>query len=164
LNNNLALLEFERRKMMLEFLVIATVVLVGLMVGVELSVAAFIEPIFDRLPDKAAIAARSDGARVLGRLMPFWYIGSVVLGIWWATQTWGRPQAITIVAAVALLLVSVVMSVTLLVPINSRVARCSSTDVPDDWRDQVGRWNRFHYVRVGIIIAAFVLLVVASIA
>ncbi len=149
---------------MLELLIVATVVLVGLMVGVEFSVAAFIEPIFDRLPNNAAIAARSDGARVLGRLMPFWYIGSVVLGIWWAAQTWGQAQAITVVAAVALLLVSVVMSVTLLVPINSRVARWSSTGVPDDWRAQVGRWNRFHYVRVGIIVAAFVLLVVAGVA
>jgi uncharacterized membrane protein len=149
---------------MLEWLMIATVVLVGLMVGVEFSVAAFIEPIFDRLPNNAAIAARSDGARVLGRLMPFWYIGSVILAIWWAAQTWGRPQAITIVAAVALLLVSVVMSVTVLVPINSRVAGWASTGVPDDWREQVGRWNRFHYARVGIIIAAFILLVVASIA
>jgi hypothetical protein len=96
--------------------------------------------------------------------MPFWYIGSVVLAIWWAAQTWGRPQAITVVAAIGLLLVSVVMSVTLLVPINSRVARWSSTGAPDDWREQVGRWNSFHYARVGIIVAAFVLLVVASIA
>jgi uncharacterized membrane protein len=147
-----------------ELLIVATIVVVGLMVGVELSVAAFIEPIFDRLPNDAAIAARSDGARVLGRLMPFWYIGSVLLGIWWAAQTWGRPQAIPVVAAVALLLVSVVMSVTLLVPINSRVAGWSSTGVPEDWREQVGRWNLFHYVRVGIIVAAFVLLVVAGVA
>jgi uncharacterized membrane protein len=149
---------------MLEVLIVATVVLVGLMVGVELSVAAFIEPIFDRLPNNAAIAARSDGARVLGRLMPFWYIASVLLGIWWAAQTWGQPKATTVVAAVALLMVSVVMSVTILVPINSRVARWASIGVPDDWREQVGRWNRFHYGRVAIIVAAFVLLVVASVA
>jgi hypothetical protein len=134
------------------------------MVGVEFSVAALMEPIFDRLPDNAAIAARSDAARVLGRVMPFWYIGSVVLAMGWASQLWGRPQTITVVAAIALLLVSVVMSVTLLVPINSRVTRWSSTGAPEDWRAQVGRWNRFHYVRVGIIVAAFVLLVAASVA
>lgn len=44
---------------------------------------------------------------------------------------------------------SVVMSIVLLVP---------------DWRQQVGRWDRFHYIRVGVIVAAFVLLVVAGVA
>ncbi len=154
----------KREGNMQELLIVVTVVVVGLMVGVEFSVAVFIDPIFDRLPDNTAIAARSDGARVLGRVMPFWYIGSVVLAILWAAQIWGRPQAITIIAAIALLVVSVVMSITLLVPINSRVARWASTGVPDDWRGQVNRWNRFHYIRVGIIVVAFVLLVVAGVA
>ncbi len=149
---------------MQESLVIITIVLVGLMVGVEFAVAAFIEPLFDRLPDTAAITARSTGARVLGRLMPFWYIGSVLLAVIWTVQAWGHPQARTVALAVALLLVSVVMSVTVLVPINSRVARWASEGVPADWRPQVRRWNGFHYARVGIIIAAFVLLVLAGVA
>ena len=54
------------------------------------------------------------------------------------------------------------MSVTLLVPINSRVARWSAGGEPADWRDQLSRWDRFHVLRVGVIVAAFVLLVVAS--
>jgi uncharacterized membrane protein len=139
---------------------VITVVLVGLMVGVELAVAAFVNPIFDRLPNDGGLAARSDGARVLGRVMPFWYIGSVVLGVLWAAQARGRPEALTVVVATALLVVSVVMSIVLLVPINSRVAQWSAGDVPLDWRRQVGQWDRFHYVRVGVIVAAFVLFVV----
>jgi len=148
---------------MQELLMIVTIMLVGLMVGVEFSVAAFVEPIFDRLPDQAAVVARSDGARVLGRVMPFWYIGCVILGVSWAALAWGHPQALTVTAAVALLLVSVVMSMTLLVPINSRVARWASEGAPKDWRQQVGRWNSLHYVRVGIIVAAFTLLVRAGV-
>ncbi|GGQ99234.1 DUF1772 domain-containing protein [Deinococcus ruber] len=149
---------------MQEALVIVTIVSVGLMVGVEFSVAAFVEPIFNRLPKDAAVTARSDGARVLGRLMPFWYIVSVVLAVGWAALIWGRPQALTVSVAVALLLVSVVMSVTLLVPINARVARWASEGTPADWQQQVSRWNAFHYVRVGIIVAAFILLVLAGVA
>lgn len=147
-----------------EVLVIVTIVLVGLMVGVEFSVAAFVNPIFDRLPTEAAIAARSDGGRVLGRLMPFWYMGSVLLAAVWAAQAWGRPQALTVGVAVALLLASVALSLALLVPINNRVVRWSSEGAPSDWRRQVGRWDVFHHVRVGLIVAAFVLLVLAGVA
>ncbi len=99
-----------------------------------------------------------------GRVMPFWYIGSVVLGAVWAAQAWGGPQGLTVVIATALLVVSVVMSVVLLVPINSRVARWSDGELPPDWKKQIGRWDRLHHARVGIIITAFVLLVTAGVA
>ncbi|MGH3094738.1 MAG: anthrone oxygenase family protein [Streptosporangiales bacterium] len=149
---------------MQEILAVITVVVVGLMVGVELAVAVFVNPIFDRLPNDGGLVARSDGARVLGRVMPFWYIGSVVLGSLWAAQAWGRPQALTVAVAAALLVVSVGMSIVLLVPINSRVAQWSGGNAPPDWREQVSRWDRLHYLRVGIIVAAFALLVVAGVA
>lgn len=142
-------------------LAVITVVVVGLLVGVEFAVAAFVNPILERLPDDGGLAARSDGARLLGRVMPFWYIGSVVLGAVWATLTWGEAGSGFVVTATGLLVLSVLLSIALLVPINSRVARWTSGSVPADWREQLGRWDRFHYVRVGIIVAAFVLLVVA---
>lgn len=64
--------------------------------------------------------------------------------------------------ALALLVASLVMSVVLLVPINSRVARWSEGGAPANWRHQVGRWDRFHYARLAILIASFILLVVAG--
>ncbi|MHB9854121.1 anthrone oxygenase family protein [Streptomyces krungchingensis] len=145
---------------MQHILAIVTVVVVGLMVGVEFAVAAFVNPILDRLPNDGGLAARSDGARVLGKVMPFWYIGSVALGAVWAASSWGDAEAGLVVTATALLVLSVLMSIALLVPINSRVAQWTRESVPADWRQQVGRWDRFHYVRVAVIVAAFVLLVV----
>lgn len=138
-----------------------TVVVVGLMVGVEFAVAVFVNPILDRLPNDGGVDARSDGARVLGRIMPFWYIGSVVLGVVWAVLSWGGAGASLVAAGTALLVLSVVMSILLLVPINSRVAKWSQEGVPADWKQQVGRWDRFHYVRVGIIVLAFTLFTIA---
>ncbi|OPF83878.1 hypothetical protein VT50_0203620 [Streptomyces antioxidans] len=140
-------------------LAIATIVVVGLLVGVEFAVAAFVNPIISRLPNDGGLAARSDGARLLGRVMPFWYIGSVLLSVCWAAMARGGAGAGLIVTAAALLVLSVLMSIALLVPINSRVAQWSRDTVPADWREQIGRWDRFHYLRVGVIIAAFVLLV-----
>lgn len=147
---------------MQEALTVLTVVIVGVMVGVEFAVAAFMNPIFDRLPNDGGLAARSNGARLLGRVMPVWYIGSVVLGALWVVLAWGQPEAWSVAAAAALLAVSIVISVVVLVPINSRVARWSDGDAPTDWAQQVHRWDRIHYARLAIIITGFVLLVVAA--
>ncbi|MFI0226249.1 anthrone oxygenase family protein [Streptomyces lydicus] len=146
---------------MLDVLTVVTVVVVGLLVGVEFAVAVFVNPILDRLPNDGGLDARSDGARVLGRVMPFWYIGSVVLGAAWAVLGRGGTGAPLVIAGTALLVLSVVMSILLLVPINSRVATWSHEGVPADWKQQMRRWDRFHYVRVAVIVLAFTLFVVA---
>jgi uncharacterized membrane protein len=130
-------------------LAVVTVVVVGLLVGVEFAVAVFVNPILDRLPNDGGLAARSDGARVLGKVMPFWYIGSVVLGAIWAAMAWGDTGAGLVATATAPLVLSVLMSIAVLVPINSRVAQWSHDSVPEDWKQQIARWDRFHYVRVG---------------
>jgi len=137
-------------------LAVVTVVVAGMMVGVEFAVAVFVNPILDRLPDDSCIAARSDGARVLGRVMPVWYIGSMVLGAVWAAVARAGAGASLAMAATALLAVSVVMSLLLLVPINNR-----AQGRPADWKQQAGRWDRYHYVRVGVIVLAFALFAVA---
>jgi hypothetical protein len=149
---------------MLTALAIITTTVVGTMVGVEFAVAVFVNPIFLRLPAGAALEARADGGRVLGRVMPFWYVGSLVLIAGLAAATWGRPGAGAgaAVAAAALLAVSVVMSVALLVPINNRSVTWTADDHPDDYREQQQRWDRLHYARVAIIVAGFVLTVAAA--
>lgn len=148
---------------MLNVLVSVTVMVVGLLVGVELAIAVVANPIFDRLPGDSGLVARSSAARMLGRVMPFWYVGSVALAGLWAAGMWGSALASIVIAAAALLVTSVVMSVVLLVPINSRVAKWSHGDPPTNWRTQVAQWDRLHYVRVGVIVAAFALLVVAGV-
>jgi uncharacterized membrane protein len=142
------------------WLPIVAVVVVGLMVGVELAVSFVLNPIFDRLPQDAGIAARSDGARILGRLMPIWYIGSTLLvtGTALAEPATARPAW----AAVVLLLVSVVLSVALLVPINNRSKAWTPVTVPADWREKRSRWDHLHLVRVALIVAAFVLVTIAA--
>lgn len=144
----------------MEWISIVAVVVVGLMVGVELAVAAVLNPILDRLPTDAGVAGRSHGARVLGRVMPFWYVGSTLLVA--GTALAGPAGAVAAWTAAALLVVSVVMSVTLLVPINNRSMTWTPETRPADWREQRDRWDRLHVVRLAIIVAAFALVAVAS--
>ncbi|MBV8933323.1 MAG: DUF1772 domain-containing protein [Kutzneria sp.] len=145
---------------MLTTLAVITATVVGVMVGVEFAVAVFVNPILLRLPAGPSLEARADSARVLGRVMPFWYVGSLLLTAWLAAVTWGGPAGDA--AAAALLVVSVVMSITLFVPINSRAATWTADDHPANWREQQQRWDRLHYARVAIIVAGFLLTLVAG--
>ena len=146
---------------MLNALEVVTIVVVGVLVGVEFSVAFVINPILNGLPDDSTQLGRAHGGRMLGALMPFWYIGSLVLSAVLAIAGWHRPGAGLVVIAAALLIVSVVMSLLLLVPINNRGKTWTVENRPADWKEQMNRWDRFHYVRVAILIAAFAVLAAA---
>jgi uncharacterized membrane protein len=148
---------------MLHTLAVVTGTVIGIMVGVEFAVAVFVNPMLLRLPAGPSLEARADSGRVLGRVMPFWYIGSLILAAVLAGVTWGKPAAGAAIAAAVLLAVTVVMSVALLVPINNRSIGWTADDHPDDWREQHRRWDRLHYVRVAILVAALVLTLVAAV-
>jgi uncharacterized membrane protein len=147
---------------MLATLAVITATVTGVMVGVEFAVAVFVNPIQRRLPVESWIEATAAGGRVLGRVMPFWYIGSLLLTAGLAAAKWGGPAGGAAVAAAGLLIVSVVMSVTVLVPINNRIITWTADNHPADWREQTQRWDRWHYARVAVILAAFVLTLVAG--
>ena len=146
---------------MLHALEVFTTVIVGVMVGVEFSVAFVMNRIFDALPGDGGQLARAHGGRMLGAVMPFWYIGSLILSAIWAIAGWHHHGTGLVVAAGALLILSVIMSLLLLVPINNRNKTWTPENRPADWKEQMNRWERFHYVRVAVIIAAFALLVAA---
>lgn len=146
---------------MLNALQVFTTVIVGLMVGVEFSVAFVINPILNALPDDSSQRGRSHGGRMLGAVMPVWYITSLALVAVWAIAGRDHHGTGLVVTAGALLILSVIMSILLLVPINNQGKTWTPDTRPDDWKKQMNRWDRFHYVRVVIIITAFVLLVAA---
>ncbi|MFE7183332.1 anthrone oxygenase family protein [Streptomyces erythrochromogenes] len=146
---------------MLNVLEVFTVMVVGVMVGVEFSVAFVINRILNALPEDSGQLGRSHGGRMLGAVMPVWYIGSLALVAVWAAAGWHRPGAALVVTAGALLILSVVMSLLLLVPINNRGKTWTPENRPADWEEQMNRWDRYHYVRVAVIIAAFALLATA---
>src|ERR1700683_4282268 len=149
--------------MLLNTLAVITATVVGVMVGVEFAVAVFVGPILRRLPVGSWIEANADGARVLGRVMPFWYIGSLLLVAWLAAVTWGGSAGDAAVAAAALLGWGVVLLGTPLRPLAQRSATWTADHPPADWREQQQRWDRLHYARVAIIVAGFVLTLVAGV-
>lgn len=146
---------------MLNALEVVTIVVVGVMVGVEFAVAFVMNRILDALPEDSSQLGHAHGGRMLGAVMPFWYIGSLVLVAIWAMAGRHHHGTGLVVTAGALLLLSVVMSVLLLVPINNRNKTWTPESRPADWKQQLNRWQRLHYVRVAILVAAFALLAAA---
>ncbi|MGW2816075.1 anthrone oxygenase family protein [Streptomyces sp. NPDC001415] len=146
---------------MLNALEVVTTVVVGVMVGVEFSVAFVMNPILNALPGDSRQLGHAHGGRMLGAVMPVWYIGSLVLVAIWAVAGWHHDGAGLVVIAGALLIISVIMSILLLVPINNRNKTWTAENRPADWEQQLNRWLRYHYVRVAVLIAAFTLLVTA---
>ena len=150
-----------------EIVQILAVIITGPLLGVEFGVAAFTNPILQRLPDAAYRQARSTGGRLLGKVMPFWYSGAVALLI--AATAWS-PGPLLITAVVLMGLV-MLLSLTTLVPINNRVAAGFGEDgsaeggggVDAEQLDELTRrWDRLHWLRVGLLGAAFVCLVLAG--
>ena len=131
---------------------IVALVLSGPLVGVELGVAAFTNPLAAKLPDDAYREFRSGGSRLLGALMPFWYIGTFVVLIACAVLS----RDVLAVTAVALMGAAQLLSVTVLVPINNRIGAWQSDS--DVNRDLASRWDRLHRLRVGILFATFIAL------
>jgi hypothetical protein len=140
----------------IELIEMAALLLVGPLVGVEFGVAAFTNPLLAKLPDAAFRQARSGGSRLLGAVMPFWYIGALVLLIAEAVL---RRDAI-VIGAVTLMAAAVLLTVTTLVPINNRIGRWQ-TDA-DVSRELAGRWDRLHWLRVALLAALFLLLVISG--
>lgn len=142
---------------LLQILDITTVVLAGLLVGNELAIAAFVHPILYRLEDKEHRAAASPIATVLGRVMPLWYalVFILIVGDAWIKHVNGQNGRLLIIAA-ALWAVTILFTITMLVPINSRVASWSREKYAKDWREDRKRWDSLHRVRVAVLTLALI--------
>jgi hypothetical protein len=139
--------------------VIALVVL-GLMCGSELNVAAFAHPTLNQQPLEAHILVRSAWARLFGRVMPFWMAGSTVLNLLLLlpfARLMGSAWRLAAVAF-AIQVLAIVFSLVGPVPINNRIAKWTPQSLPVDWNQQERRWDRYHWFRTCGLIVGFAIL------
>ncbi|MFZ0303335.1 MAG: anthrone oxygenase family protein [Terracidiphilus sp.] len=142
------------------FLSGATVISVGLMIGAELAVWAFINPILWKLEEPARSHAVRLFAQKLGAVMPFWYAGNFVLLVVQAVVLRMQTAVWPLVAAAGIWAAIVVQSLLFLVPINNRLAR-PVEDLSLEMAHRLHkRWDARHRVRVAALTAAFLLLLI----
>ena len=139
---------------------IATAAVTGLMAGNELAVAAFIHPQLRRLSDGVHAQTAAPLAGVLGRAMPIWYGLALVLilGAAFEHRPISSGPGLFLALAAAVWAATILLSVTLLVPINNRIAKMNPEHPYDCWLQDRCRWDQLHQVRVVLLIMAFLLL------
>ena len=130
---------------------IITILCIGLMVGTELTVSLFINPIIWQLDDPAQAKAFSLFARYLGKAMPIWYILSLVLLIAEAYLRRHQPAVTPLLTAIIIWIAVILYTVTTLVPINNRIVALSTR-----WRSEHKRWDTLHRWRILLLTIAMV--------
>jgi hypothetical protein len=139
------------------------VVVLGLMCGSELNVAAFAHPTFNRQPLQAHILVRSSFAALFGKVMPFWMAGSTLLNLLLLLPFENLNKSAWNLAAIAFAIqvFAVVFSLVAPVPINNRIAKWMPASLPNDWKAQEHRWDLYHWFRTCGLILAFAILVLS---
>ena len=139
--------------------VLAAIIL-GLMCGSELNVAAFIHPTLNRQPLQIHIPERASIAALLGRVMPFWMTGSTLLTLLLLLPFSHLTKFAWRLAAVAFAIqvFAIVFSLVAPVPINNRIAKWNPQSLPADWKMQEHRWDQYHWFRTVALIGAFAIL------
>ena len=134
-----------------------------LLTGAELTIGVFVHPVLSKLQDTAHAEAAKPLARLLGKVMPFWYAAALLLVVlslltrdvgtwsWWAC-----------LSSAVMLAVTVPFSLICLVPINSRVAAWDLNALPGDWKSDRRRWDRYHSIRIVILVLASLTILAAA--
>ena len=149
----------------MEILNVVSIIVAGLMVGNELAIAAFVHPTLDRLPDDAHLPVASALARGLGMFMPFWYAIVLLLTLAELLIQWHQSGRLPgwFAASAILWVLTIVYTVTTLVPINNRIAAWVNATPPADWKTFRNRWDLHHRWRVVLLTIAFAFLIVGVI-
>ncbi len=114
------------------------VLVLGLMCGSELNVAAFAHPMLNRQPLEVHVRMRASLAVLLGRVMPFWMAGSTLLNLLLLLPFEHLNESAWRLAAVAFAIQVLAVALSLVgpVPINNRIAKWMPESIPEDWRAQ----------------------------
>jgi hypothetical protein len=137
---------------------IITILAIGLMIGTEFAVSAFINPVVQQLEETAQAKILSLFAHLLGKVMPVWYALSLVLMLVEAYLRRHEPKLPSLLIAAATWIAVIVYSIAALVPIANRVAVLESGALPAGWRQEHKRWDTLHRWRIFLLVVSMVFL------
>lgn len=141
---------------------IAAVISIGLMIGAEFAVWAFINPILWKLEEPARTRAAQLFAQKLGAVMPFWYTSNFLFLVVAAIVLRHRPGFVFLAAASAIWAAVIILTLIFLVPINNRIARQDAGLSLDQSHRLHRRWDTLHRARVVALVVAFALFLLAA--
>ena len=139
---------------------IATIACIGLLVGSEICLTAFTNPVLRELDEPAQLkAAHLLTARL--SLMPVWNVLGLVLLIVEVVVHRNEPGFSLFVAATALSVAAAAFTFTLMFSLNSRLARADSISSPKQSLLDYQQWSGRHLPRLLMLAAALLYLLLA---
>lgn len=131
------------------------VLLTAFLTGSELAIGFFVHPVLSKLQDAAHAEAAKPLARLLGKVMPFWYAAALaVVVVSLFTRAVGTWSWWACLSSAVLLALTVPFSLICLVPINNRIAAWDLRALPIEWKNDRRRWDQYHYIRIVILVLA----------
>ena len=142
---------------------LVSLLLVGWIAGAEVGSWCCVQPVVARLPYEQYVAAEQGMLRTFGRIMPVLMPLSGLLAI--ALVVVSRNEGTIVlglrVAAALCLALTVITTLTVNVPINTRTQEWRLNADASEWQEMRQRWHVFQGVRGGLFAAAFLLLSVS---
>lgn len=135
---------------------VATILCIGLMIGVEFAVSAFINPVLNKLNAAAKAEVSRLFGRLLGTVMPVWYIASLLLLLAESILHRHSAHIAWLGAAVVFWSAAIVLSVLVLVPINNRMVRTDADGFTESTQRELRKWDALHRVRVFALAVAMI--------
>jgi hypothetical protein len=137
-----------------------TILCIGLLIGAELAVSAFISPVVWKLDLAAQARAFRLFGRRLGTAMPFWYIASFLL-LLVKTIIHRRESHVGLLGvAIAIWGAAIALSLLSLVPINNRMVRMDADEFTENAQRELRNWDSLHRVRVALLAVAMICFLV----
>jgi len=140
------------------------ITLAGLMMGNELAVTAFFNPAVSQLESIPQAQGLSILAGSLGRVMPVWY--GLCLALLALESFLHRRQAalVPLLTATLIWAVVIIFTISVLVPINNRIASLNTSALTPGWKGDHKKWDSLHRVRVLLLVVALLAVIYASVA
>jgi uncharacterized membrane protein len=129
------------------------------MVGNEFAVAAFIHPQIRKLNNSTHAKLPLRSPQSSAKRAPLYGLVLVLLvGAAFEHRPVSRGPGLLLVFAACLWTATIVFTITMLVPINNRIAGMNPTHPYAGWSQDRARWDRLHQIRVALLTVALVLL------
>ncbi len=140
---------------------ITAIFCIGLLLGTELAVSVFINPIVSKLDEPAQAAATRLFATRLGKAMPFWYAASFIFLIVEAVLYRHQASLPLLIAACVIWVAVILQSVFFLVPIANRMAHLAADSFSEAERRQNKKWDTRHRLRIAAVGVSFLCFLIA---
>jgi uncharacterized membrane protein len=145
---------------MLAFLDIVTTACAAMLIGNEIAVSLFINPIVWKLDERAQSSAVRLFAARLGAAMPFWYATSLLLLIVEAVVRRQDAGVLLLTASCTIWAAVVILTLLFMVPTNNRLARLDPGPISEVAKRDHRKWDNLHRARIAALGASLICFLV----